>query len=663
MQLLRSSTSAINSPVSPRSGSQFFENAYVEFAQSCTAAQNKRTVSRRDKYCRRRQKQGQKYGAERDSDDQEHILPILRHRLRLFDGRAPVEVAEIDHNNNGRVSISETIVERISEGATIPSVPFKERDSCKSVTSKTRTRNWKDRFEFRCKQDSLAREEERLRLDELRRSYRPRIENFKHLYDHTDLSHLQVPEPWLEVWKRNLYCEICWKITTPGVGRYECLTCPVVQHLACTRSKHDNRNIESTMRHNWRCAECTEYMDDAIRFHWHEVRQKRLHRKAARYIILLQCWVRMMAARRRHRKIRLAAQLIQSHFRGKKTRRLFRQQYGPTLFRPFRITVNEVTGMTIPPSWAGNIVEVYVICTIIRSEECIYHDVLANQVARVDMSHRLLDFGNCRVIWDDTQLCLGSTSRTILVMTVLALPKKPQDLFDPLATQNFEFLGQAEFPLEDTILYSKRNRVATLQLGPYVHDICDQQTMRSIKFHRYDHIISGEIRININPCSHAFSNAGYLSELPAKDAVISDSKKRWWIVLANSHLMLLNKPTDAKPKFTFPLKDLLNIRLNKSVNCFSLELKGPNFYYIFSHLNSSEVSRWYHKCLYARNHNEHRSQWKHLNTLIKLGISGAKTSTTKSDEIVAGSIGLSEPQPQRRLRRAALSSTDIGLLG
>ena len=149
------------------------------------------------------------------------------------------------------------------------------------MTSKTRTRNWKDRFNSAASKIPL--------LNRLRR------ENFvevivhelrtKHLYDHTDLSHLQVPEPWLEVWKRNLYCEICWKITTPGVGRYECLTCPVVQHLACTRSKHDNRNIESTMRHNWRCAECTEYMDDAIRFHWYEVRQKRLHRKAAIYNI------------------------------------------------------------------------------------------------------------------------------------------------------------------------------------------------------------------------------------------------------------------------------------------------------------------------------------------------------------------------------------------
>ena len=238
-------------------------------------------------------------------------------------------------------------------------------------------------------------------------------------------------------------------------------------------------------------------------------------------IILLQCWVRMMAARRRHRKIRLAAQLIQAHFRGSKQGGY---SVNNLVLRYSGLSVSQSTKSLVWPfpCWAGNIVEVYVICTIIRSEECIYHDILANQVARVDMSHRLLDFGNCRVIWDDTQLCLGSTSRTILVMTVLALPKKPQDLFDPLATQNFEFLGQAEFPLEDTILYSKRNRVATLQLGPYVHDICDQQTMRSIKFHRYDHIISGEIE-SISIHVHAFSNR-IPRELPAKDAVISDSK-------------------------------------------------------------------------------------------------------------------------------------------
>ena len=81
----------------------------------------------------------------------------------------------------GRHLVATSIEERIAEGAAVPSVPFEDRASCKAVTAKTRTRNWKEQYEDRCDQDSQDREVERQRVDHLRRTYRPKIEDFNHL--------------------------------------------------------------------------------------------------------------------------------------------------------------------------------------------------------------------------------------------------------------------------------------------------------------------------------------------------------------------------------------------------------------------------------------------------------------------------------------------------
>ena len=598
----------------------------------------------------------------------------LKHRLRLF------ECKDVDDNPRvrmradqrvGRQNVATTIVERVAEGATVPGVPFTERASCKSVTAKLGTRNWKEHYVERCEQDRVERQAERARLDHLRCTYRPEVRDFAHLYDHGDIPHLQVPEPWLKIWKRNIYCEQCLARTTPGVGRVECLTCPVVQHVKCTHfnaferaeasrseASDANRSTDGLHRHHWRCAECLEYMADAVVKHRHAVRQKKMHRNAARYIVQLQCWSRMVGARIRHRKAKWAAELVQAQLRGKQVRRGFHAMFGPTLYRPYRITVSDATGLAIPSRWAGKLVEVYAVCTVVRSEEDMYRDVIANQVARVDVQPRLLDFKHSRVKFDETVLCNGSTSQAVLAVTVLAVPKNPSEPFDPLATPTFEFLGQAELSLEDAVLYSKRT-LATLKLGPCIHEVHDQHSQKAQRMLHLDRPVTGQVSVAVKPCSHWFTNCGYIHEIPAGET-LRETKKRWWAVLVNAHLYISNRPTDAKPRFTLPLKDA-HLKLHKSSQGYSLEIRGADFFHVFCCDSDHDVSKWYNKCNTARTHEAQRKQWKHLSLLQTMGVFGG-SKEHEVDRRGSASTKAQAPAPVRK-RRTALVSSNIGLIG
>jgi hypothetical protein len=677
--------------VSPRSGVFFFGSSIRKSPQSPESSRP-RTASpliqqpTGSLFQSASKQEGRSFHQRSDRRGERGSQPELKHKLKLFDARSadkkerPRMAAD---ERVGRHLVATSIEERIAEGAAVPSVPFEDRASCKAVTAKTRTRNWKEQYEDRCDQDSQDREVERQRVDHLRRTYRPKIEDFSHLYDHGDIPVLQVPEPWLKIWKRNMYCEQCMTRTTPGVTRVECLTCPVVQHVMCTdfcgssasrttsrrksgsttirKHQHgaDGGDANKVQRHHWRCSNCLDDMVDAIKCQRRAVRKKRLHRNAARLIVQLQCWSRMIGARLRHRRCIWAANFVQGHRRGKQVRREFRQKFAPSLHRPYRITVKDSTGLAIPREWAGKLVEVHVICTVLRSPEDMLCDVAANQVARIDVPHRLLDFKNCRVKFDETVVCNGSTSQAILVVTVVAAPKNPSDAFDPLATHNFEFLGQAELPLEDVVLYYK-HRTATLQLGPYVHEVCDQDSMKTIRIAHHDRTAAGQITVDVSPCSLLNSGAGYINEIPSGDAV-RESKKRWWAVLANHHLMLMSRPTEGKVKFNLPLKNS-HIRLLKSDAGFSFEVRGSDFFHAFCCAKNDDVSKWYHKCMAARVP-EHRHKWSKLSILQSLGVLGRTKGATNAEQGARrGSVKAAQPLRQRT-RRAALSSSDIGLLG
>lgn len=178
------------------------------------------------------------------------------------------------------------------------------------MTEKSKNRSWKNMYNDRCESEAAQRSEVRAKRDFERKNYKPVVYDFSWLYAKNEVEAVVAPEPWQPTWNRNLYCEKCWALTTPGAGRVECITCPVVQHIGCAFQYSDE------VPDVWMCDECVGTMEDSINRQKNAAADKRAVELSQRSAVLLQRQIRMFVKARFFRKLMYYVCFFQGLVRG-----------------------------------------------------------------------------------------------------------------------------------------------------------------------------------------------------------------------------------------------------------------------------------------------------------------------------------------------------------
>jgi hypothetical protein len=165
-------------------------------------------------------------------------------------------------------------------------------------------------YNSRCETEAAQRSEVRAKRDFERKNYKPVEYDFSWLYAKNEVEAVVAPEPWQPTWNRNLYCEKCWALTTPGAGRVECITCPVVQHVGCAFQYSDE------VPDVWMCDDCVNTMEDSINRQKKATADKRAVERQQRSAVLLQRQMRMFVKARFFRKLMYYVCFFQGLVRG-----------------------------------------------------------------------------------------------------------------------------------------------------------------------------------------------------------------------------------------------------------------------------------------------------------------------------------------------------------
>ena len=466
--------------------------------------------------------------------------------------------------------LKSSIVARVSEKAAVPTVHFEDTisrgisggrfqdtitnssgtsDLARELESMRGQGSWKEVYNRRVKTEGDARAAKREKEEYDRKHYKPRVPDLTKAYSGYQIDSVTAPEPWQDVWGRNINCERCWEHCAPGSSQVKCYTCPVVQHKICTFGPNPGPTPAL-----WLCDACVAALEDSVSTNRRQSSMKELRRRQEEAAVKVQSVLRMVARVRFHQRFLRGIHRMQGICRGKRARKAFRTKFS-LYWRPIKIkvleaeaTVNDVSRFT-----DDKISNASVIVTLMNVE----HEDLVKQDFRGDTSLVPLEVNEEEhedvgwVTFEDTITvpCSQAHVNAVFTMTTTT-PKLPNES----DAANTEFLGQVSVNLHECLLYSRRIEQRELRLGLCETEPLEKGSSKNTRLYNLWGDAHGHITVDIHPGSFTTSIAGYLDEVTnayAKNA----SKKRWFCILVDGKMLIQLHPQDPKPKQTRHMKD------------------------------------------------------------------------------------------------------------
>lgn len=208
-----------------------------------------------------------------------------------------------------RENISNAILSKVEETASVEGrLTLRDNPRFQAIT-KHEGLSWEDKYTTRCKVSSSTRQAARDKELFAIKNYKPVM---------FDMSWLSVPvvqldvvpETWKPIWNRNLLCNVCNQAATPGVGRLQCHTCPVVQHVSCTFE------FAEQVPDQWLCSECVEHLELTVKENAAKVQRRERAEAQLKAAMHLQRSLRMYVQYRYYKKLTRVLKSMQGHTRG-----------------------------------------------------------------------------------------------------------------------------------------------------------------------------------------------------------------------------------------------------------------------------------------------------------------------------------------------------------
>lgn len=461
---------------------------------------------------------------------------------------------------SSRRFLNSSIMARVSEKAAVPTVHFEDTVSrggssiglSRDLEALRGCGSWKEAYNRRCEKEGEARHAKREREEYERRHYKPNVPDLTQSYAHIKIDEVTAPEPWQDVWGRNINCERCWEHCAPGASRVCCYTCAVVQHTMCTFGQTD---VQAPAL--WLCDSCVRSLEDSVMTNKRQNAMKEFKRRQAMASVKCQSLVRMFCQRRFHLRFLAGIHRMQGICRGRHARAIFRTKQSQ-FWRPIKIRIIEAEAVIHQRErfTADKISNASVIVTLMNVED---EDII-KQDFRADTSLLPLemDFEEnaeaSEVGWATfeetiTVPCSQAHVNAVFTLTTTT-PKVPNDADDA----HTEFLGQATISLHDCLLYSHRFNEKELRLSSCETEPYEKGTTKPSRLYNLWNDAHGHMTVDIHPVSFTTSHTGYLDEVSNPYAKTA-SKKRWFCILVDGKMLIQASPLEPKPKQTRHMKD------------------------------------------------------------------------------------------------------------
>ena len=426
---------------------------------------------------------------------------------------------------------------------------------------------------------SIAERERRREMEiSERKNYRPRTVNTDWIKESDDSmkKHAFQERAWdsLVNGRRNVNCFLCWKGCQPGSYMYCCDLCPSVCHRSCTTGEHGDYLHEDGK--GWRCPDCVVTVngvrDDEARLR-REIQNRRDFFFAA---LKCQAYVLMWRERNWFRKKKKGIIRLQGVVQGIRQRRRFMDDLTST-YRSFRIKVCDYRKLR--SSDADGKCDPVCMLSIFNNNKLMDLDDAERQLYR----------------FDTQTIQRGTSGRWNEIFTVYSMNCKVDFAFTVVDKDDIgrcDFLGQNHFDggniMKQGILHGRRQK-ATLKMGHLEVEPRETSNRQPVRMDGLHSSPTGRITVEIQPVSNIVGKVGQMEEMLS--ALINGAKKKWWVVLIDSQLMLFSNQGDARPKQIIPLKQAHVMWHEKIV--IKVQMTEQTWFFICH--NKEERQGWFNK--------------------------------------------------------------------
>lgn len=519
---------------------------------------------------------GGRRGSFQDRDEDAYHSEALQHQKRMFSpfhtlkldgdlhpsmgaGRASAEGRllhriTLDVRPGCRETISQSIEARVSKTAAVEGKAF-GAGRYDEMGTRHGAKAWEKAYSAKCQVEAEKRKHVRDSAKHAIKNYKPVVFDFSWtVCKPVAVGPTEVaPEKWKEIWNRNLLCSVCNCAATPGVGRLECHTCPVVQHASCTYE------FEEDVPDQWLCEECVVQLKLTVEENEEKRQMQQLRVAQLSSALVLQRAIRMYIQYRYYKRLSRVLKSLQGHTRGFLSRIRFHRTFTKAPFYwPFRVRIvsTSINAEDHESCHDGKAAEAMAVVTVLKNEK---NDDMKQQLYRFETSLEKLSPSqggeSVTAKWGETVLVPVSVASVTTCVTITTCAKNQNEQEQGTS----EFVGQALLDVTDVLL-RRRHTKATVPLGPFKYEVKERNGARILNQWRQT---KGSVTLEILPSSHVTSQCGFLDEVTVTSNRVSP-KRKWFVILLDNTLMMQHRPYDTKPKISFSLTKA-SVKLNNTV--------------------------------------------------------------------------------------------------